>query len=96
MNRVSRRSCGVSVRKYCGSRPGIQGLTWADALGDHTISEYLRCGGTILPEQAVPLQFGRSGLTDVFAEYRAVAAGVAIAPGVSVVMPALGGARNER
>ena len=55
------------------------------------------CGETILPEQGVPLQFGRSGLTDVFAGYRAVAAGVAVAPGVSVVIPAWReGARNER
>jgi NADH dehydrogenase FAD-containing subunit len=29
----------VSIRKYRGSRPGICGLTWADAPSDHTISE---------------------------------------------------------
>jgi hypothetical protein len=32
----------VTIRKYCGSRPGIHGLTWADAPSGHTISEYLR------------------------------------------------------
>src|ERR1700730_4356955 len=32
----------VTIRKYCGSRPGIHRLTWADAPSDHTISEYLR------------------------------------------------------
>lgn len=31
----------VTIRKYCGSQPGIHGLTWADIPGRHTISEYL-------------------------------------------------------
>jgi hypothetical protein len=31
----------VTIRKYCSSRPGIHRLTWADAPGGHTISEYL-------------------------------------------------------
>ncbi len=47
-------------------------------------------GEARLPEQAVPLQFGISRFTDVLAEYRAIAAGVAIAPSVSVVIPAWG------
>jgi glycosyltransferase involved in cell wall biosynthesis len=53
-------------------------------------------GETSLPKQAMPRQLGRSGSTDVnaFPQYRAIAADIAIAPRVSVVIPAKNEARN--
>ena len=32
----------VTIRKYCGARPGIHGLTCTLTSGNHTISEYLQ------------------------------------------------------
>lgn len=51
-------------------------------------------GEATLPAQAVPRQLGGSEFTDAFPQYRAIAAEIAIAPSVSVVIPAKNEARN--
>jgi hypothetical protein len=51
-------------------------------------------GKTTLPEQSVPLQFGRSRLTDVLAEYRAATASVVIL-GLAGSAQCWRGARNN-
>src|SRR6266536_2242213 len=47
----------VTIRKYCGARPGIHGLTCELTSGNHMISEYLHTTSDI------PLATGSSQLT---------------------------------
>jgi glycosyltransferase involved in cell wall biosynthesis len=51
-------------------------------------------GGTTLPAQTVPLQFGGSRFTGAVPAYCPIATDLAIAPSVSVVIPAKNEARN--